>query len=639
MLKNRKLLGILLSIVMVFAFGMSGLATDYKYTQESGTGFFVSASDKSDALEDTNEIRQIEEDIGTLLGNTKIDGTYPKDGKTGGTLQIPEAGLKYSNAPANNDIAAYIAGEMKWQTLAELSIQPLDTALTNISALAYVSPSFIKLTANDTYAVRTLAEVKTDLSLNLVTNTSDADKPVSTAQQTALDLKANLISPSFTNPVLGTPASGTLTNCTFPTLNQNTTGTAANVSGTPALPNGTTATTQAGSDNSTKLATTAYADALAKGDVGLGNVENLKVKLDGTQAPAAATDDVTLGYAVGSRWFDITNDKEYVCLDNTDTAAVWTETTGAAGGYTNLTSFVAQTAWRVFYSNADGDVTELALGADGTYLKSNGAAVAPTFAAPAGGGDALTTNPLSQFAATTSAELAGVISDETGSGLLVYGTSPNITTPTGIVKGDVGLGNVDNTADTAKPVSTAQQTALDLKANIASPTFTGTVTIPTPFTLGAVSVLPTGTELNFVDGVTSAIQTQLNTKLANVVEDTTPDLGGEMDAGAHSIGFTLQTVAEADGTTTIDWKLGNHCKVTLGAQAETFTFTAPTNPQTVTLIIVQDGTGGRDITWPGTVHWLGTEPTWSDGGAGKGIVVGFIWDGAIYWGQGTPWEL
>lgn len=47
-----------------------------------------------------------------------------------------------------------------------------------------------------------------------------------------------------------------------------------------------------------------------------------------------------------------------------------------------------------------------------------------------------------------------------------------------LVKGDVGLGNVDNTADTSKPVSTAQQTALDLKANLASPTFTGTVVVP-----------------------------------------------------------------------------------------------------------------------------------------------------------------
>ena len=43
----------------------------------------------------------------------------------------------------------------------------------------------------------------------------------------------------------------------------------------------------------------------------------------------------------------------------------------------------------------------------------------------------------------------------------------------------LGLGNVDNTADTAKPVSTAQQTALNLKANTASPALTGTPTAPT----------------------------------------------------------------------------------------------------------------------------------------------------------------
>jgi hypothetical protein len=49
---------------------------------------------------------------------------------------------------------------------------------------------------------------------------------------------------------------------------------------------------------------------------------------------------------------------------------------------------------------------------------------------------------------------------------------------TGLVKADVGLGNVDNTADVNKPISTAEQTALNLKAPIASPTFTGTVTLP-----------------------------------------------------------------------------------------------------------------------------------------------------------------
>lgn len=44
-------------------------------------------------------------------------------------------------------------------------------------------------------------------------------------------------------------------------------------------------------------------------------------------------------------------------------------------------------------------------------------------------------------------------------------TSPVINTPTGIVKGDVGLGNVDNTSDAAKPISTATQTALDAKTD------------------------------------------------------------------------------------------------------------------------------------------------------------------------------
>ena len=58
-------------------------------------------------------------------------------------------------------------------------------------------------------------------------------------------------------------------------------------------------------------------------------------------------------------------------------------------------------------------------------------------------------------------------------------TSPVINSPTGITKSDVGLSNVNNTSDANKPISTATQSALDLKAPLASPTFTGTVTLPT----------------------------------------------------------------------------------------------------------------------------------------------------------------
>lgn len=48
-------------------------------------------------------------------------------------------------------------------------------------------------------------------------------------------------------------------------------------------------------------------------------------------APGTGNDN-TQGYAVGSRWIDTTNDKEYVCLDTSTGAAVWTETTGGGGG-------------------------------------------------------------------------------------------------------------------------------------------------------------------------------------------------------------------------------------------------------------------------------------------------------------------
>ncbi|KKK71372.1 hypothetical protein LCGC14_2914570 [marine sediment metagenome] len=113
---------------------------------------------------------------------------------------------------------------------------------------------------------------------------------------------------------------------------------------------------------------------------------------------------------------------------------------------------------------------------------------------------------------------------------------------------------------------------------------------------------------------------------------------GELDMGAHSVGFTIQTLT---GSTPddIDWKLGNYMKFTHGAEAtQTFTFTAPSNPCALTLQIKQDSVGGRDITFPASVKWLMTEPTWSDGGANKTIIMSMRYDGTDYWCQATSWE-
>ena len=61
-------------------------------------------------------------------------------------------------------------------------------------------------------------------------------------------------------------------------------------------------------------------------------------------------------------------------------------TNASSGGSTNITDQNG-TAWRVFYTDGSGDVTELALGASGSYLQSQGASSAPTWATPAGSGD------------------------------------------------------------------------------------------------------------------------------------------------------------------------------------------------------------------------------------------------------------
>ena len=76
-------------------------------------------------------------------------------------------------------------------------------------------------------------------------------------------------------------------------------------------------------------------------------------------------------------------------------------------------------------------------------------------------------------------------------------------------KASVGLGSVDNTSDLAKPVSTATQNALNAKANTASPTFTGTVSGITKSMVGLGSVDNTS---DAAKPISSATQTALNGK-------------------------------------------------------------------------------------------------------------------------------
>lgn len=209
---------------------------------------------------------------------------------------------------------------------------------------------------------------------------------------------------------------------------------------------------------------------------------------------------------------------------------------------------VADTKANTSHTHAAADVTSgllanarIATGTpDGTkFLRDD-----QSWQAIPGGGDALTTNPLSQFAATTSAQLAGVLSDETGTGAAVFADSPALITPTGIVKGDVGLGNVDNTSDANKPVSTATQTALDAKVDENSSITGATKTKITYDAKGLVTAGADATQDDIGDGTTNKQYPATDkTKLAGI--ETAADVTDATNVDAA--GATMNTDSSLAG--------------------------------------------------------------------------------------------
>jgi hypothetical protein len=137
-------------------------------------------------------------------------------------------------------------------------------------------------------------------------------------------------------------------------------------------------------------------------------------------------------------------------------------------------------------------------------------------------------------------ELAAAINDDasyassitTALGLKAPIASPTFTgTVSGIDKTMVGLANVDNTTDANKPISTATQTALDTKLNsstasstyapIASPTFTGTVGGITKSMVGLSNVDNTS-DVN--KPISTAVSSELDKK-TNLLYTITPNSG------------------------------------------------------------------------------------------------------------------
>ena len=234
-------------------------------------------------------------------GVTSVTGTSPVASSGGTTPAISlstnygDTQNPYASKTANFVLAAPngSAGAPTFRAVVAADIPTLNQNTTGSAAtlttsrtiaitgdLAYTSPSFNGST--NVTAAGTLATVNANVGSftnasvtvngkGLVTAVSSGTAPVTSVTGTAPVVSSGGTTPAISmaaattsvngyltstdwntfngkysvGGALGTPSSGTLTNCTFPTLNQNTTGTAANVTGTVAISNGGTGQTTA----------------------------------------------------------------------------------------------------------------------------------------------------------------------------------------------------------------------------------------------------------------------------------------------------------------------------------------------------------------------------------------------------------
>jgi hypothetical protein len=205
----------------------------------------------------------------------------------------------------------------------------------------------------------------------------------------------------------------------------------------------------------------------------------------------------------------------------------------------------------IIYASSATVLSRLGKGSDGQVLTL--ASGVPSWAAEGSAGDALVANPLSQFAATTSAQLAGVISNETGSGSLVFATSPTLVTPalgtpTALVGTSISgtgasftAGNVTTNANlTGGVTSDGNAATVVTNANL-----TGHVT-----SVGNAAVLGSFTSLQLSAALTN--ETGSGAAVFGTSPTlTTPTLTGSVSlADAANVHISVPLLAGTDHTTT-----------------------------------------------------------------------------------------
>ena len=501
------------------------------------------------------------------------------------SLTGPVTGSVSFDGTSNVSITTLLTAESSGITsLSDVTITSVASGdLLKYNGTAWVNTAGYATLASPTFTGTVSGITATMVGLGSVDNTSDISKPVSTAQQTAIDLKANIASPTFTGTV-----SGITKTMVGLSLADNTADTAKPVS----------TAQQTALDLKANISSptfTGTVSGITKTMVGLGSADNTA----DTAKPVSIAQQTALDLKapLASPTFTGNVNTSILFVDSIEV-----DTTGATSGQVlkfNGTKFIpaadnVATAGSLNVTDL-ADVTVSSI-SNGEVLKWSSITSKWINSADNAGTiinalDDITDVTITSVATGDLLKWSGSawINDSTLLAAKAPLASPTFTgTVSGITKTMVGLGNVDDTADTAKPVSTAQQTAIDLKANIASPTFTGTVTIPSGASISGFAPLASPT----FTGVPAAPTAAASTNTTQVA--TTAFVRAEVAALVNSAGATLDTLGEIatalGNDAALSTTLTNSIALKAPLASPTFTGTVTLPANTVTSSMILDGT-------------------------------------------------
>ena len=148
---------------------------------------------------------------------------------------------------------------------------------------------------------------------------------------------------------------------------------------------------------------------------------------------------------------------------------------------------------------------------------------------------------------------------------------------------------------------------------------------------GTTAITATAAEVNYLSGVTSDIQTQLNAKGAKAGDTWTGNhnwdgasLNNSALAGIKTVGFFAEYDNATSGAAkTVTLANGQKQKITLSANTTLTISATGCTPGIYQLRLIQDGTGARALTWSGlsATRWLGSAAAPSINAAPNGETI------------------